>query len=123
MVKRRALLALVFATTLAGSVTVASAAGSTATRSAGSKALVSHQLARSESPLTSLAHVRVQLIMAFRISLGVVLVDLDLSTEGNDYELDTLQDGGENVDPLGAKDNGIRQDGTIPVTWNSPVRQ
>lgn len=123
MVEKRALLVLLLATSLAGSATAASAAGRpTGFRPAGTNAVVAQLNAQSDSRLTALRILREQLILAFRISHGVVMVDLDLPTTDNDYQLDGMQDGTDGVDPLGAKDNGLRQDGPIPETSNTPVR-
>lgn len=119
MVKNRALLALLLATTLVGSASAASATRPTAFHPTRPSAVVSDSIARSDSPMTRLLLVRDRLILALRISHGVVWVDLDVPTSDGDSELD-MTDGPEGVDPLGAKDPGLRQSGPIPVTSNTP---
>jgi hypothetical protein len=122
MVKNRALLAVLLVITLVGSATVASAAKPTVSQPAGSGVFVSNRIAWFDSPLTAFRGLRLRLVTALRISNGVVMVDLDDPNEGNDYQLNGINDGGDNVDPLGAKDNSMRQDGPIPVTASTAVR-
>jgi len=118
MVKNRALLALLLATTLAGSASAASATRPTAFHPTRPSAVVADSITRSDSPMTRLLFMRDRLILALRISHGVVWVDLDVSTVDDDFGLD-MNDGPEGVDPLGAKEQGLRESGPVPVTSNT----
>jgi hypothetical protein len=120
MVERRALLALLLATTMGGSVSAASATSRAASRPTRTNDVVASQVARFDGPSRTLRLVRDRLIMGIRISLGVLTVDL--SAIDNEYSLDGMQDGPDGVDPLGAKDQGLRTGGPIPLTSSTPVR-
>lgn len=119
MVRTRAFLALVMATTLTGSAAASSATKQTISRPFGRGVSVSDHLTRNDGPLTTMRLVRDRLIVAFwkwRILGGV-----DLPTDGGDYQLDGIQDGPDGVDPLGAKEGGIRSSGSTPVNSSTPL--
>lgn len=119
MVKSRAFFALLLVTTLTGASAAASANGQTVSRQAGEKAVVTDHVARFDGPMSTLRLVRDRLIMGFRISLGIVMVDLPIV--GDDYQLHGIEDGPDGIDPLGAKDQGVRQNGPLPANSTTPV--
>ena len=118
MVKKSALLALLLAVTVAGSVSPASATGRAASHPTRSSASVSDLNSRSEGPMARLVLVSNRLIMSLRSAHGLVWVDLGSLTTDDGYGLD-MTEGPDGVDPLGAKDQGLRQSGPTPVTQNS----
>jgi hypothetical protein len=121
MVKRRALLVLLLATTLAASATTVSAAGPTVNLRARTSALASARVASFDSSSTALRLLRQPFLLAFRLAHGFVLVDIDFPATVNDYGLDGIQDGGDTTDPLGAKDNAIHQQPVLPASATTPV--
>jgi hypothetical protein len=110
----------VIAATLTGSASASSATRTTMSRPSGRDVIVSDHANRHDGPLTSMRILRDRLFVAFWNwrTLGSV----DLPTDGGDYQLDGIQDGSDGVDPLGAKDNGIRSGGPAPATTRTPAR-
>jgi len=119
MVRTRAFLALVIAATLTGSAAASSAPRQTISRPSGRGVIFSDHVTRSDGPLNTMRLVRDRLIVAFW--KWRILGSVDLPTNGGDYQLDGIQDGPDGVDPLGAKEGGIRSSGSTPVNSSTPL--
>ena len=118
MVEKRALLALLLATTMTGSAFAASGTHRTEQQSPGKNFNVAAHAARFHAASTPLLEMRERLIMALWTLRGPGILQIPIL--GNDYQVNGIQDGPDGVDPLGAKDRGIHPDGPFPV--NSSTR-
>ena len=119
MVKKRAFLALMLATALAGSASAALAAGGSVTRPASKSPIVTNHIPQLDGPMTALFFVGDRLLNVFRAVRGVGMVNLPTVGTGN--QTYGIQDGPDGVDPLGAKDHGMRGDGPLPANSSTPV--
>jgi len=114
MVEKRAVLALLLATTLTGSVSAASATRQTVSPAAAKSARVADHIARFDGRLPTLLLMRDRLIRLFQASHGIGMVIFPTVGMGN--QVFGIQDGPDGVDPLGAKGTGIRGEGSLPAT-------
>lgn len=117
MVNKRAFLALMLATTLAGSASATLAAD----RSAPQPSRI--QLATSHAPqpsgaMEALFFVGDRLLSILQSVRGVGMAKLP--RVGSGYQVYGIQDGPEGADPLGVKDNGLRRTDP-PAPANTPV--
>ena len=117
MVNKRAFLAVMLVTALAGSASAALAADGSVTRRAEKSPIATNHSPQLSGPMTALFFLGDRLLNVFRAVHGIGLVNLP--TRGTVYQTHGVQDGPDGVDPLGVKDNGMRTDGPAPA--NTPV--
>ena len=119
MVKKRAVLALVLATALAGSASAALAAGGSVTRPASKSPIVTTHIPQLDGPMTAMFFVGDRLLNVYRAVRGIGIVKLPTVGTGN--QTYGIQDGPDGVDPLGAKGSGMRSDGPVPANSSTPI--
>jgi hypothetical protein len=119
MVKKRAFLALMLASTLAGSSSAALAARESLTRPALKSPIVISHNPQLNAPMTALFFVGDRLLNVLRAVRGVGM--LNLPTVGTGNQTYGIQDGPDGVDPLGAKDHGLSGDGAAPLASRTPI--
>ena len=116
MLNKRAFLALMVVTTLAGLAPVALAADRPATPRSAISPIATSGGPQLSGPTTTMFFVGTRLLNIFRAASGVGFVNLP--TPGGVYRTHGINDGPDGVDPLGVKDTK-RSDGPAPA--NTPV--
>ncbi len=117
MVNKRAFLAAMLTMALTGSASAALAADRSVTPLGAKTPIAANHSPQLNGPMTALFFVGDRVLNVVRAIRGVGLVNLP--TRGTVYQTYGIQDGPDGVDPLGAKDPGIRTDGPAPA--NTPV--
>jgi hypothetical protein len=117
MVRARAFVAVVIATTLTGSAMAGSAGKRALPRPTVKSVIVAGQVARIDASPAAVTVVDRLLFALWTLrNLGLV----DVSTIGGGYQFDGIQDGDEPIS--GAKDKGITWPTIPPTTGSTPVR-
>jgi hypothetical protein len=122
MDRKRALLALFLSVVVVGSASAASTARPTGLRTSSDSATAVGHVAPSDRSFAVIELLREPFIRGVRIYFGLGVVDVDSPNDDGGFGLDGVTDGSDPTDPLGAKENGVRQSGPLPGTSATPRR-
>lgn len=113
MVSRRSFLAVMLATTLAGSASAAFATNRPATGPATTNSTAARASIELDGLMTAPNPFGIRLLNAYRVLRGLGRVSLPVRDTG--YQTDGVQDGPDGWDPLGIKGRGLPADGPAPA--------